>query len=117
MQQLNTNTHPATTGQDQPITPKTPKTPGSFPIAATGKPSQDETVPLFCRQYKIICKNSIGKVVLREFDSIECDGTVVIEGLYQFFVKLINMNIFEWYLYQNYKIILLYKIIIALILI
>ncbi|EFC47272.1 COG1938 domain-containing protein [Naegleria gruberi] len=81
MQQLNTNLSSATTGQEQPHTPKTPKTPGSFPVvAATGKSSQDEAVPIFCRQYKIICKNSIGKVVLREFDSIECDGTVVIEG-------------------------------------
>ncbi|KAF0981122.1 hypothetical protein FDP41_012910 [Naegleria fowleri] len=67
--------------QQPPITPKTPKSASQmFPPVATGKPSTDQNVPAFCKQYKIISKNRIGKVVLREFDSIECDGTVVIEG-------------------------------------
>ncbi|KAL9646926.1 hypothetical protein ABK040_013785 [Willaertia magna] len=60
--------------QQQPKTPITPKTP-SF-----GKPSQDESVPPFCRSYKVIGKNKVGKVVLREFETMECDGAVVIEG-------------------------------------
>jgi len=75
---MNSTTTTNTTTPTEPITPKTPKTPGTFPV--TGKPSQEEPVPPFCRQYKIICKNRIGKIVLREFDTIECDGTVVIEG-------------------------------------